>query len=561
MSLLQMSFAGAVMILIITLIRALALHRVPKETFRLLWGVALVRLLIPFSFSSGISIYSLLKQNAAPAIAEKNTVAVFPTLLPGNNFSALPQIGSVSGAGFPLWTAVWGIGAFLLFIIFAAAYLKCYQEFQISFPVENKASRRWLQTHTLQRQISIRQSDRISSPLTFGILHPVILMPKRTNWKNETALQYVLEHEFVHIRRFDAFSKLLFAAAVCVHWFNPFVWLMYVLANRDIELSCDEAVVHHFGYAEKSSYAKVLIYMEEEKSCFAPFCNHFSKNAIEERITAIMKTKKITIVSLAAAVLLVAGTVTVFATSAKPAKNEETLPMPGSSESYESSESGEAMKPSAEYSAAGITEKNNFWYYQETPIASIYDDNGDIYTNAEATEGIDLHIERDNAKGIKSVTVITKEQLKELIDRYRNTMVDTTADKDDLLSYSNLLSYTKDGKTYYSFDDGQTFEPLTEEEFEARFPTPNVEWWTYDEYKAWLEQEKANLQSIIGSTGWSGGEEFTWTQKKIDETIALYEEILENIKNGMMYSKFADGQEDFAISYNPADTATSTDKK
>ena len=140
-------------------------------------------------------------------------------------------------------------------------------------------------------------------------------------------------------------------------------------------------------------------------------------------------------------------------------------------------------------------------------------------------------------------------------------MVDTTADKDDLLSYSNLLSYTKDGKTYYSFDDGQTFEPLTEEEFEARFPTPNVEWWTYDEYKAWLEQEKANLQSIIGSTGWSGGEEFTWTQKKIDETIALYEEILENIKNGMMYSKFADGQEDFAISYNPADTATSTDKK
>ena len=53
-----------------------------------------------------------------------------------------------------------------------------------------------------------------------------------------------------------------------------------------------------------------------------------------------------------------------------------------------------------------------------------------------------------------------------------------------------------DGKTYYSFDDGKTFEPMTDEEFEARFPTPNVEWWTYDEYKAWLAKEKVQLQSL-----------------------------------------------------------------
>ena len=121
-----------------------------------------------------------------------------------------------------------------------------------------------------------------------------------------------------------------------------------------------------------------------------------------------------------------------------------------------------------------------------------------------------------------------------------------------------------DGRTYYSFDEGKTFEPLTDEEFEARFPTPNVEWWTYDEYKAWLEDEKVRLQNItIGETiGWINGKKFVWTQEEYDKTIAMYEGILEDIKNGMMYSKSIDGQDDFMMmSYNPADISTSTDTK
>lgn len=111
----------------------------------------------------------------------------------------------------------------------------------MSLPVENDASRRWLQAHPLRRTITLRQTDRISSPLTFGLLHPVILMPKETDWDDEASLQFVLEHEFVHIRRLDTAAKLLLITAVCVHWFNPAVWAMYALANRDIELSCDEA--------------------------------------------------------------------------------------------------------------------------------------------------------------------------------------------------------------------------------------------------------------------------------------------------------------------------------
>lgn len=70
-----------------------------------------------------------------------------------------------------------------------------------------------------------------------------------------------------------------------------------------------------------------------------------------------------------------------------------------------------------------------------------------------------------------------------------------------------------------------------------KYPMPEVEWWTYEEYKEWLDNEKKELQSMLGSTGSINGEKFTWTQEKIDEAIAMYEEILQEIKDGVKYSK------------------------
>ncbi len=141
----------------------------------------------------------------------------------------------------------------------------------------------------MKRPILVRQSDRISAPLTYGIFRPVILMPKKMDWKNEKQLQYVLSHEYVHNYRYDTVTKLIATLALCIHWFNPFVWVMYILFNRDIELACDESVIRQFGEKSKSAYSLMLINMEATKSGLLPFCNNFSKNAIEERITAVMK--------------------------------------------------------------------------------------------------------------------------------------------------------------------------------------------------------------------------------------------------------------------------------
>ncbi len=421
MSLAQMSLSGAVMILAIAVIRALAINKLPKKAFLALWGVVAVRLLIPYSFRSAFSVYSLLGRMAAAGEAIKDSsAALFAPSAPVQNRMSAPgdvvsymTAGAVDSWGIARaavaadpWVIVWAAGALVCAVFFATVYWKCRREFNASLPVDNDNAyvKAWLSEHRIYRPIEIRQSGRISAPLTYGVFRPVILMPKTTDWDDQDTLKYVLAHEYVHIRRFDAVTKLALTAALCVHWFNPAVWLMYVLANRDIELSCDETVIRRFGERAKSAYAMALIRMEETRSGLTPLCNNFSKNAIEERIIAIMKIKKTSPAALIASAALIAGMTTAFATSAQVAGNA----------------------PAARFTAAG------------------------------------------------------------------------------------------------------------------------VEWWTYDEYKAWLENEKVELQGMIGQKAWTGSRgEFIWTQEIVDETIAMYEGILENIKNGMLYSKTIDGGDVF----------------
>ncbi len=316
MSIWEMSISGAVMIVAIVVIRALAINRLPKKTFLALWGIALFRLLIPYSLPSVFSVYSL----AGRLTPMTEDAAYFPTV---QTMLAVPTSGVESAPSVNPWTVVWQIGVAVCATFFAATYWKCRRQFRESLPVENGTVKNWLASHRLRRTVEIRQTDRVSAPLTYGVLRPVILLTKRTDWEDETALAYVLAHEYVHIRRFDAVTKLVLTAAVCVHWFNPAVWLMYALANRDIELSCDEAVVRLFGERTKSAYAMTLIRMEETKSNLTLFCNNFSKHAIEERIVSIMKMKKTSVVAILVAIMLIVGVATGFATSGQTAAVQE----------------------------------------------------------------------------------------------------------------------------------------------------------------------------------------------------------------------------------------------
>ena len=316
MSLLQMSFAGGILILAVIVIRALAINMLPKKVFNALWWISVVRLMIPFSIPSAFSVYSLMGSHA-PGNGSQ-AIRVLPI---GASGQAASMPDSITNA-VSTWTVVWAAGVLVCAVLFSLAYWKCRKEFQTSIPVGNDFTENWLSVHQQGRRISIRQSGRFSAPLTYGVLHPVILMPTSTKWENTDSLAYVLAHEYVHIRRFDSIRKLVLIVVLCVHWFNPLVWVMYILANRDIELSCDEAVVRFFGENTKAAYARALISMEETRSGLTPLCSSFSKNAIEERITAIMKIKKTTVFSLVLAGFIVVGTATAFATSANAQQAE-----------------------------------------------------------------------------------------------------------------------------------------------------------------------------------------------------------------------------------------------
>ena len=448
MNLLQMSVTGGIMIGVVAAVRAVLIHRVLKRTFFILWGIVLARLLIPFSIPSMFSVYTLLGHKIPPPDL---TPAV--TLLDASHFAA-DEAARTTVYTPKAYTGIinlpvfiWAIGGLTCALFFGMLYWRCWQAFRVSLPVQNAYAEQWMNAHPLKRPLSIRQSSQFSSPLTYGVLHPVILMPKTTDWEDLDTIQFSLTHEYVHIRRFDMVTKLALIAALCLHWFNPLVWMMYILANRDIELSCDEAVIRSLGDDIKSAYARALIRMEETRSILTPLCNNFSKDVMEERIEMIMKMKKTTVFSFALAACVVVGTTAAFATSAK-------------------------------------------------------------------IQGADTYI-------------------------YPGTQ--------SMMSYRN----PDDGKTYYSWDDGKTFVPLTDAEFEEKFPSPKIEWWTYEDYKAWVEEQKRELPSIIGCRGYTSSlGHFVWTQEMVDETIADYEETLEEIKNGAMLSKSVDGDPNLMVGYD-----------
>lgn len=326
-----MGFQASLIILAVIICRSILINRLPKKVFLVLWFVALIRLLVPYSFPSVTSIYSLagqfitdraesnVNQDSRGQEQEKITgVAVGSTII--------KQTENFTGTdSFYILRFIWITGTIVFAAVFIMAYIVCYKRFCISLPVKNQMAEEWLKSHKSTRNISIRQSYLAKSPLSYGILHPVILMPETTDWENTEHIQYILEHEFIHIKRFDAVTKLLLITAVSLHWFNPFVWVMYILLNRDIELACDETVIKHFGGKSKKNYAMLLISMEEEKNTTIPLGSNFNRNATEERITAIMKIKKTSRVTYIMAVLLVAVIVSVFAASGVSTGREQKV--------------------------------------------------------------------------------------------------------------------------------------------------------------------------------------------------------------------------------------------
>lgn len=325
MMLMTMTLWGALLIAIIAMIRMAAMHRLSKKVLLILWALILVRLFVPFTIPTGWITVLPAKEMAPTPLTATFVDLLSSVQLPasgttisndgGESATAVSIANSASVIPFSSFKVIWLIGVFGLAVYFLWTHYHTIKQFRTSLPVADPFVKRWLAALPLRRTIQVRQSDRIISPLTYGIWRPIILLPKSMNVTDQDQLQYVLTHELVHIKRFDSLFKWLLVAALCLHWFNPFVWLMFLLANRDIELSCDEAVVWTLGQHQKSAYALTLIRLAESKSKLTALYSSFSKNSIEERIVAIMKIRKTNLFAIILVLVLAAGTTMTFAAS------------------------------------------------------------------------------------------------------------------------------------------------------------------------------------------------------------------------------------------------------
>ena len=309
-TLVGMSARAGLLILAIMLLRALARSRLPKASFLILWGFALLRMQIPVSFPLRRGLLRVLSAGTGSGIrgshgAKNEAARILNELVLQQTAAAGRQS---PGAVFPAAAVVWLIGISVLLLLCAIWLRKGCSVLRFAVPLDqNAVVDEWRAAHRMRRPLRILQSDRITTPLAIGIMRPCIILPKALSLSNRQTVRYILTHEYCHIRRFDMLWKVLALCTVCVHWFNPLAWVMLVLLNRDLEITCDELVLRRLGAdaEEKKAYAYSLIEMAETRGRLSLFSSHFSRNAVEERITAMMKHKKAAgLTAIAAAVMV-----------------------------------------------------------------------------------------------------------------------------------------------------------------------------------------------------------------------------------------------------------------
>lgn len=202
--------------------------------------------------------------------------------------------------------AIWLLGAGSVFTVLMLSHLRNRLLFRKAIPITLELD--------LPKRVQLRVLDDVGAPLTYGLLHPVILLPTDSLTENQQ-LPCVLAHELSHIRHWDILKKAVLLLTLSVHWFNPLVWVMVSCASQDMEMRCDADAVKAVGGRKK--YAEALLCAEQRK-LMGVLQTGFSFCSTEQRIRAIAKDHPKLRGSLIAVLLMAGLVVPVFATGRMP---------------------------------------------------------------------------------------------------------------------------------------------------------------------------------------------------------------------------------------------------
>lgn len=284
----NMSIAATICMVPVWLVRLI--KKIPRRIFVWLWLVPLVRMCIPVGITSKYGIMALLSRFTTKTV----------TVVQIGNDSALTMMNHVMGANsyFPITYKVnlledlFNVTAVIWLVVALAAILTMTVIYLITLGEVKDAQK-------LKENVYI--SDKIKTPAVYGITNPKIILPIEYD---ANQLTFILMHEKAHIRRNDNFIRLFAFVVVCIHWFNPFAWLLLKMLDSDIELACDETVLSGCNETERKEYAYALLSTAEKTNVFAA---SFGGAKIRIRIENILSFKKISYFSVVAfSVLIIA---------------------------------------------------------------------------------------------------------------------------------------------------------------------------------------------------------------------------------------------------------------
>ena len=258
------------------------LKKAPKWVNVLLWGIVAVRMVFPFSIESVLSLIPS-AETISPTIMMEQSPSV-QTGVPALNHVINPVIsGSFTPAPgasanplqiwIPVLAGIWLFGIAALFLYSAVSYCRL---------------RRKVCEAVILRD-NIYQSENVCSPFVLGIIRPKIYLPYHMDSRE---VGHVIAHEQTHIRRKDHWWKPLGFLLLTIHWFNPLMWLSYILLCRDIELACDEKVIGKMGNAQRADYTQALVACSVDRRLIAACPLAFGEIGVKERVKSVMNYKK-----------------------------------------------------------------------------------------------------------------------------------------------------------------------------------------------------------------------------------------------------------------------------
>ena len=281
LKIINMSISASWLVLAVLLLR-LVLKKAPKWVNVLLWGIVAVRLICPFSFESALSLIPSAetfpeKIISGPSFDVQTGIAPVDNRINdylGDRYFEGVTVPTNNGNNvMTILTIVWAIGILLLVTYTVISYWRLYREIDTAVRYKD----------------NIFQSENVSSPFVLGIIKPRIYLPFNMNGQD---LEHVVAHEQAHIRRRDHWWKPLGFLLLTIHWFNPLMWLAYVLLCRDIELACDEKVIKELDNEQRADYAQALVVCSVNRPMIAACPLAFGEVGVKDRVKSVMNYKK-----------------------------------------------------------------------------------------------------------------------------------------------------------------------------------------------------------------------------------------------------------------------------